>query len=177
MQGDYAYIGEGSAPTIPDISSPSSPVVTGRTAPLPGIVEGVAVVGDYVANARGGLRIVDVSTPANPTEIGFYDAPEYANDVAVQGDCAYVADGDHSLRVVDVSDPANPVEVSSYNTSGRAVDVVVVGGTAYVADGYGGLVILHLPLLRSAEIPMGGERCSPQRRHQLRLRAIAHSCC
>ena len=38
---------------------------------------GVAVVGGYayIADDWYGLRVVDVSTPADPTEVGFYDTP------------------------------------------------------------------------------------------------------
>ncbi|HIE25887.1 TPA: hypothetical protein EYP66_01210 [Candidatus Poribacteria bacterium] len=47
---------------------------------LPDIVEGIAVVSGYayVADDESGLRVVDVSNPENPYEIGFYDTPGYA---------------------------------------------------------------------------------------------------
>jgi len=76
---------------------------------------------------------VDVSDPANPTEVSFYDTRSYAYGVAVSGRYAYVADGSGSLRIVDVSDPANPTEVGSYDTPRYAVGVVVSGSYAYVA--------------------------------------------
>jgi hypothetical protein len=111
----------------------------------------VAVSGStaYVADGRGGLRVVDVSDPANPTEVGAYDTPGRAGGVAVSGSTAYVADGDGGLRVVDVSDPANPTEVGAYYTPGRAGGVAVASSDpeghtyAYVADEYGGLLILR----------------------------------
>ncbi len=65
----------------------------------------------------GGLRVVDVSNPAQPREVGFYDTPGWAEGVAVSGAYAYVADGD-GLRVVDVSNPAQPREVGFYDTPG-----------------------------------------------------------
>jgi len=90
----------------------------------------------YVADGEdGGLRVVDVSDPANPTEVGFYDTPGYAYGVAVAGGYAYVADGeDGGLRVVDVSDPTNPAEVGFCDTleNDSARDVAVVGEYAYV---------------------------------------------
>jgi len=103
----------------------------------------VAVVGGYAYVADGrGLRVVDISDPTNPAEVGFYDTPGYAYDVAVAGGYAYVADG-RGLRVVDVSDPSNPTEVGFYDTPGSAADVAVAGGYAYVADWNGGLLILR----------------------------------
>jgi hypothetical protein len=80
--------------------------------------------------------VVDVSSPANPTEVGFWDTPGYANDVAVAGGYAYVADYDGGLRVVDVSTPSSPMEVGFYDTPRWAEDVAVAGGYAYVAAGF-----------------------------------------
>ena len=65
----------------------------------------------YVADDDAGLRVIDVSTPASPTEVGFFDTPGNALDVAVSGTYAYVADRDAGLRVIDVSTPSNPIEV------------------------------------------------------------------
>ena len=53
----------------------------------------VEVVGDlaYVADDRySGLRIIDVSDPTFPVELGALDTPGYARDVEVVGDLAYV---------------------------------------------------------------------------------------
>ena len=46
---------------------------------------GVAVSGNYayVADYGAGLRVVDVSNPANPVEVGYYDTPDCAIGVAV----------------------------------------------------------------------------------------------
>jgi hypothetical protein len=40
-----------------------------------------------------GLRVIDVSNPSNPREVGFFDTPGYAYGVYVSGNYAYVADG------------------------------------------------------------------------------------
>ena len=136
VQGNYAYIGEGGALTILDISNPASPTVVGKTAPLPDIVQDVYVSGDYayIADSGGGLRVMDVSNPSNPTEMGFCDTPGRAYGVAVAGGYAYVADRYYGLRVVDVSTPSNPTEVGFYDMWG-ADGVVVAGDYAYVVAG------------------------------------------
>ena len=90
-----------------------------------------------------GLRIIDISDVANPTELGDYDTPGNARDVTATGNYAYVADEYQGLRIIDVSDPAHPVQVGLYDTLGEAYGVAVAGGYAYVADGSGGLVILR----------------------------------
>ena len=91
VQGNYAYIGEGPKLTILDISDPTSPVVIGKTALLPDVVLGVAVAAGapqghtyaYVVVGGAGLGVVDVSSPSNPTEVGFYDTPGQAEGEAV----------------------------------------------------------------------------------------------
>ena len=47
----------------------------------------------YVAASEEGLRVIDVSTPSAPGEVGFVDTPDLALGVAVSGGFAYVADG------------------------------------------------------------------------------------
>jgi hypothetical protein len=146
VQGDYAYIGEGPRLTILDISSPSSPTVVGRTDLLPEVVRGVAVVGGYayIADYDDGLRVIDVSDPAHPAEVGHYDTPGHAYDVVVVGDYAYVADGGAGLRVVSVVTPTSPTEVGYHDTASVARGVAVVGGYAYIADYNDGLRVVSV---------------------------------
>ncbi|TES92745.1 MAG: T9SS type A sorting domain-containing protein, partial [Candidatus Cloacimonadota bacterium] len=87
-----------------------------------------------------GLRIIDVSTPSVPYEVGYYDTPDWANGVYVSGSYAYVAD-DAALRIIDVSTPSAPSEVGYYVTPYWAYGVYVSGSYAYVADRYAGLQI------------------------------------
>ena len=106
----------------------------------------MAVAGNYayVADIHRGLRVVDVSTPGNPHEVGACDTPGWAMDVAVSGNYAYVADYYHGLRVVDISTPGNPREVGAYDTPGWAYGVAVAGNYAYVTDGDSGLWLVDV---------------------------------
>jgi len=147
VQGNYAYIGQGPHLTILDISNQASPSVVGKTAPFPDIVQDIYVSGDYayVTSLYSGLRVVDISVPSNPTEVGFYDTPGLARGVAVAGDYAYIADGyDSGLRVVDISSPSSPSEVGFYDTPGEAFCVAVAGDYAYVGDGGPGLRVVDI---------------------------------
>ena len=54
----------------------------------------------YVADYGSGLRVIDVSNPAAPVEIGFYDTPGSASGVAVAGAYAYVADKGSGLEIL-----------------------------------------------------------------------------
>ena len=120
VQGDYAYVGEGYSLTVLDVSNSAWPTIVGKTPPLPAIVRDVYVVGDYayVADWSGGLRVIDVSNPVSPTEVGLYDTPGSAYGVTVAGNHAYIADSGSGLRVVDVSNPISPTEVGFYDTPG-----------------------------------------------------------
>ncbi|NIV33636.1 MAG: hypothetical protein GWN58_30575, partial [Anaerolineae bacterium] len=97
-------------------------VVVGQTAVPDAEIVDVAVAGDYVYVAAfvDGLRIIDVSDPAAPFEVGFYYTGWYALGVAVAGPYAYVANDGSGLRIIDVSDPSAPFEVGFYDTPGYA---------------------------------------------------------
>ena len=103
VQGNYAYIGEGSSFVVADVSNPASPLPIGRVA-MPGMVNDIALCGSYafVANDDAGLQVVDLSTPSAPKLVGFYDTPGVASGVAVSGTNAFVADGDGGLMTFDI---------------------------------------------------------------------------
>ena len=111
-----------------------------------GSAEDVCVVGQYayVADGDAGLRIIDVSTPSSPTEVGFFDTEGNAYGVYVLDRYAYVADGDAGLRIVDISRPSSPTEVGFFDTGGTAKGIYVLGFYAYVADGSAGLRIIDV---------------------------------
>jgi len=148
VQGSIAYIGDSHRLVIVDVSTPAHPVWLGQTTTLPETVFDVAVVGNtaYLADGCGGLRIVDVSDPTAPREVG--DIPGYASGVALVGSTAYIAAGS-GLRIVDVSDPTAPREVGNFDTPAECpFGVAVVGSTAYVTTGSedhgGGLYIVDV---------------------------------
>jgi hypothetical protein len=97
----------------------------------------------YVADGGAGLRVIDVSNPTNPREVGFFDTPGTARGVYVSGNYAYVADAGAGLRVIDVSNPTNPREVGFFDTPDFAWGVYVSGNYAFVSDMSGGLFILR----------------------------------
>ncbi len=114
----------------------------------PGQARGVAVAGDYacVADGTGGLRVLDVISPGNPTQTGYLDTSGYAEAVtrASYDKIFAVADGDNGVVLVDIGDPEAPVEVAHYDTPGWASDVKVLNDHAYVTDTGWGLTILQM---------------------------------
>jgi len=102
----------------------------------PGDAQEVAVLGDYAYICDGSLRIVDVSDPTTPVEVGFY-APPYGEggcmSMAVAGNYVYTG-GWPVLNIVDVTNPAAPVRVGQASGLDMPHGMAVVGEYAYVAD-------------------------------------------
>jgi hypothetical protein len=53
----------------------------------------------YIAAAKAGLQVIDVSDPTNPQRLGGCDAPDNARAVADSGNFASVADGEWGLQI------------------------------------------------------------------------------
>ena len=110
---------------------------SGAVGRWPGVRRGeavaVAVAGERAYVAGGSLRILDVSDPQKPVELGAYDGGAPSLAVHVATNVAYVALGNAGLSIVNVSDPSAPRKLGSIK--GYAVDVVVRANLAYVAMG------------------------------------------
>ncbi len=84
---------------------------------------------------KQGLRIFDLSDPADPKETGYYDflSPGDAfHAVAVKGQYAY-GDSARGLEILDVTDPVNPFQVDYISGSGgKAYDIEIVDDRLYL---------------------------------------------
>ncbi|MFB3880727.1 MAG: S-layer homology domain-containing protein [Armatimonadota bacterium] len=111
-----------------------------------GVATSISALGTYalVADGEAGVRIVDVSSPASPVEVGHYDTAGYAEAVATFGTVAAVADGDDGVVLLDFHIPTAPVEVAYFDTPGWASDVKVMSDHAWVADTGWGLSVFQL---------------------------------
>jgi hypothetical protein len=146
VQGNYAYIGVGARLVVWDVTNPAAPVAAGQSEILNGVVRDLELVGDYayVAVGSGGAHILDVSTPATPTQVGAFTTYGEVVGIDVAGNYAYVASVFDYFRVFDVSDPAAPSEVGSYTGLSVAEGLDVEGNYAYIAAGGKGLQILDV---------------------------------
>jgi len=100
----------------------------------------------YVADAGGGLRIIDISDPSSPFEVSHVNLTHYAHDVVISGSYAYIANGERGLRVINISDPLSPYQIGGCDTPDYAYSVDVSGSYAYIADKSGGLRIIDVSL-------------------------------
>ena len=104
----------------------------------------------YVVRGTDGLRIVDLSDPGAPVEVGHspveFQMNEIYNDVKLIDGTdgkpyAIVASSERAAVAIDVSEPANPVEVSTFPApplgvvDGFSVHTLFIDGTrAYLAN-------------------------------------------
>lgn len=94
----------------------------------------------YVSYYEQALRVIDVSTPASPTEVGSIGAPNYSypNEIHLTGTLAYLAYGQWAdsswVITIDVSTPSAPTEVNVYDPVMRAHDVFATSSRAYIAE-------------------------------------------
>jgi len=91
------------------VSNPAAPVGLGsfQTVAMDIEVQDNLV---YVTCQGEGLRILDVSDPSSPSEVGAIRTSGEAVGVAMANGIAYVAARSGGLRAFNVSDPAHPVE-------------------------------------------------------------------
>jgi hypothetical protein len=139
----------GPAPTetaLPDTATPEPPVQfteLGSLGELGSVVD-MHIAGDYayLADSFGGLQVVDISDPAQPTRASAFESPgsTRGQGVFVNEPYLYLADG-QGVRILDVTDPTNPQVVGFYDTLGFALDLQVAGDLAYVAAREGGFYI------------------------------------
>jgi hypothetical protein len=97
----------------------------------------------YVAYGTAGLRIVDVTTPSQPSLLSTLALGGESRGVVVSGNHAYVAAMDSGVHVVDVTNPAGPTKVRTIGTS-RARGIAVNGNHVYVGTRDSGLVVLNI---------------------------------
>ena len=108
--------------------------------------------GDPWGSGERSLRVIEVSDPYHPVEVGSIDFdPGWPTAVAVSGSYAYVAGVTPAIAglfVIDVSAPSAPVQVGfvGHAGGGRGWDVAVSGDYAYVVTqgAYGTLSVIDV---------------------------------
>jgi hypothetical protein len=139
IAGGYAYVAdEFYGLWVLDISDPTQPAVAG-SCEIPEATQ-VALSGDhaYVVSRDGtgwgdNLYIVDISDPAHPTQVGFFEGTFNISGLVAVGSTLYLSSFSDGLRVLDVSDPAHPLEIGAFEALPHADGVAVAGDYAYVA--------------------------------------------
>ncbi len=170
VRGDAAYIVsqmgyEYSTLYLIDVSYPSNQNVTGAIADGYALrvvaKEDMAYV-SYIPDGHGpsGLRIVDISNPFKPQEIGFVETSGTIWGITVIEDVLYAADGD--LQIIDISNPISPGIIKTIATECSTRGVAVVENKAYVVGNSVSLEIIDISdpskatIIGSINIPSDG---------------------
>lgn len=90
------------------------------------------------------LRVVDVSDPSIPKQVGGFTFPAKIWAFTVSGSLVYAAVGWSGLVVLDLSDPVAPRLRGSFKTLGEAWGVAFTGGKAIVANQMSGVDVLDV---------------------------------
>lgn len=97
-----------------------------------------------VADGSGGLVVVDISRPNQPSQTARYESLDSIQDISVQGSLVAAAARDQGVSLLDLSNPAKPVQIALGNTPGDARAVTLQGTLVYTADFSRGLQILDI---------------------------------
>jgi hypothetical protein len=145
VQGQRAYVTNGSTLTALDLTTPGAPKPVGSYT-FPERIWGLRVVGSsvFVSADRFGLGIVEFGPNGTATLRGSVKTPGQAKSVSVSGGIALVTDFVSGLDVIDIANPSQPVVRESVFLEGLATDVVTSGSFAYAADRPTGFYVFDL---------------------------------
>jgi hypothetical protein len=79
----------------------------------------------YVADGYGGMRIVDVSDPTNPSEVNWIDGYWVGSVAAVEN--TVIMNDRTRISIYDLTDPLNPALVGYYSTAEYITDMEIQG--------------------------------------------------
>lgn len=99
----------------------------------------------FIACGFSGLQILDISDPANPTVIGFWDDNQgKALGLDYRDGIVFLADDTCGVSIIDVSDLEHPTLLSICPSRGHAWDALINGEYLYIADGESGVTIFDV---------------------------------
>jgi hypothetical protein len=148
---NLALTGHGSVLEVLDVSNMAHPVKIGELALGKQGICDIKISGNYAYIAGDGLRIVDITYPTNPTEVGFNQSPNLARGLVLSGDYVFLTDHFfQGLRVFNVSDPSDPVEVNftpfPQRTRGiaRSGNYLYLQASVWIGEGETGIRVVDI---------------------------------
>jgi hypothetical protein len=138
VDSNYAFIQNGAALNIVDITNTENPQMVGQLI-TEGTINEIYVEGTfaYLANYSrgwiGNFQIIDISNPIDPLGVSNTYLGSFAHDIQVKDYYAYIANGYSGLRVYNVDNPYSPIEVSRVCDNGYVNSVCVYDSFASVS--------------------------------------------
>jgi hypothetical protein len=93
----------------------------------------------FLANGDDGLRVYDISNPANPVGAGHVNNGGSAVGLAISGQYVYLANSQDGVRIYDISSPSIPNNIGHITNSVQALCVAVSGHFLYLGQDRGQL--------------------------------------
>ncbi|MFH1743566.1 MAG: hypothetical protein ABIH23_31570 [bacterium] len=157
VAGNYAYVADWEAGiAVIDVSSPSQPRYLKNICWSDGDDQAHAILASgetlYVASAKHGLVMVDISDLWNPEVIGIFKVSSdgKTRGIAVKESTVYLGNSDSSqqlengLYIVETSDPAHPEVVGALNFGDTVEGIVNSGNLLFVANGWSGVRVIDV---------------------------------
>ncbi len=156
VDGNYAYLAETYNDLIViDISDPTQPLKVGNWTfedPTDNFRSfGISVAGDYaylctdsLIGGDGGLYVIDVSDPTNPSYVSSVTSVPSLVDIDISGDVCYVTSYNNGVYSMNITDPTNPTILDSLNPPGSERRIDVDGDLLFLSSENGGLKILDV---------------------------------
>jgi hypothetical protein len=88
----------------------------------------------YVADKAAGIRIMDVTDPAEPVELSYLQLPADCDALDAGGGFLYAACHDNRIRIYDLSDPMWPSFVSDYALDTFTCDLHLTGTMLHLVN-------------------------------------------
>ena len=136
----YAYIAYDQSLVILDARNPGNISAAGQITASAGIVD-VAIRGNILFIPDNGLRLFDVSDPANPTQVSSLTFSDSGFQIALWGQYAYVY-GEQGLHIVDVSNSDQPFETGFVALSSATGNIAAEGGYVFLVRDYDGVLVV-----------------------------------
>lgn len=157
VSGNYAYVADGVTAAglstagkmfIFDISDVANPSLVGTYTKTTDTVTTVALSGTnlFVGTTLGGVRVIDVTNPAAPTEIGALTTDAQADtDIVIKDNRLYLLQASLSkMTIVNIDTPSSPAIVTTVATAATANELYINESTLYVANGDNGITVYDL---------------------------------
>lgn len=140
--GHYAYVVNDQSLVVIDISDPTNPVKCGQWNCGENLhCRYVALQGGYAYVQCGMVCVIDISNPAQPTQVGGIYTGN--GEIAIQGNYAYVTG--YGLNVIDINIPAQLSQVSQIGREYTYIEgIAVKENYAFVNTGFGGLAVYDI---------------------------------
>jgi hypothetical protein len=94
------------------------------------------------------FRVIDISNPSKPKQVGFNPRSDNACNIEVSGNYGYIVD-QHGLLVMNLSNPVEPVVVGGWNSWRQVTNIAISGNYAYITLEGTDLVVIDISEPRS----------------------------